>query len=334
MKAIVQQAYGPVDNLRLVDLPKPTPAEKAVLIQVRAAGVDPGIWHMMTGKPYMVRLMGLGISKPKVPVAGWDAAGVVESVGPGVTRFHQGDEVFGNCDVRGTGTFAEYACLPEDHCAPKPVNLSFDEAAVLPVSGCTALQAVRDVCKVSSGKHVLVLGAAGGVGHYALQIARALGGSVTGVCSTPKVDFVRSLGADDVIDYTREELSRRGRRWDCIVDTAGRRSFAELRRVLAPRGVLAIVGGEGGNPWTGGFFERILAASLLSMLSTQNLRAVTATVRAPDLLILKEMAEAGKLKPALEHRYRLDDAVNALHELEKGHARGKSVVTNLLAAVR
>jgi NADPH:quinone reductase-like Zn-dependent oxidoreductase len=332
MKAIVQEAYGPVDNLRLVELTKPTPSEKAVLIQVRAAGVDPGIWHTMTGRPYMVRLMGLGLSRPKVPVAGWDAAGVVESVGSAVTRFHEGDEVFGNSDVRGTGTFAEYACLPEDHCAPKPVNLSFEEAAALPVSGCTALQAVRDVCKVSPGQHVLVLGASGGVGHYAVQIARAEGATVTGACSTPKVDFVRSLGAGDVIDYTRENLGSRGRRWDCIIDTAGRRSFAELRRVLAPRGVLAIVGGEGGNAWTGGFLERILAAAVLSMFSSQKLRAVTATVNAPDLLILKEMAQAGKLRPALDRRYRLDDAVDALRELEKGHARGKSVIANSVTA--
>src|SRR6185436_8018092 len=203
MRAIVQGTYGPLDNLRLVEREKPTPAENAVLIRVRAAGVDPGIWHVMTGRPYMVRLMGLGFSKPKVPVAGWDAAGVVETVGPNVTRFKAGDEVFGNCNVGGTGTFADYACLPEDRCAPKPVNLTFEEAAALPVSGCTALQVVRDLGKVAAGTRVLILGAAGGVGHYAVQIAKAFGATVTGVCSTSKLDFVRSLGADDVIDYTR-----------------------------------------------------------------------------------------------------------------------------------
>jgi NADPH:quinone reductase-like Zn-dependent oxidoreductase len=270
--------------------------------------------------------MGLGFAKPKVPVAGWDAAGVVESVGPSVTRFKAGDEVFGNCDARGTGTFAEYACLPEDHCAPKPANLSFEQSAVLPVSGCTALQSVRDVCKVGPGMRVLVVGASGGVGHYAVQIAKSYGAAVTGVCSTPKLDFVRSLGADDVIDYTREHLGSDTRRWDAIIDTGGRRSLGELRRVLAPQGVLAIVGGEGGNAWTGGFFERILAASASSLLSTQKLTAVMARVNVPDLLVLKDLAEAGKLTPALDRRYRLEEGVAALQELEKGHARGKSVV--------
>jgi NADPH:quinone reductase-like Zn-dependent oxidoreductase len=326
MRALVQQAYGPVENLRLLELAKPTPADKALLIRVRAAGIDPGVWHMMTGRPYMVRLMGLGFSKPKVPVAGWDAAGVVEGVGTGVTRFKPGDEVFGNCDAHGTGTFAEYACLPEDRCAPKPTNLSFEQSAVLPVSGCTALQSVRDLCKVVSGTRVLVVGASGGVGHYAVQIAKAYGAIVTGVCSTSKLDFVRSLGADDVIDYTRERLGSDARRWDAVIDTAGRRSFAELRRVLAPKGVLAIVGGEGGNAWTGEFLERILAASVLSLFSTQKLLAVNATVNVPDLLVLKELAEAGKLTPALNRRYQLDEGVAALQELEKGHARGKSVV--------
>jgi NADPH:quinone reductase-like Zn-dependent oxidoreductase len=185
---------------------------------------------------------------------------------------------------------------------------------------------VRDLGKVRSGVRVLVLGAAGGVGHYAVQIAKAYGAVVTGVCSTSKLDFVSSLGADDVIDYSAERLDSGARRWDVIVDTAGRRSFAELRRVLAPEGVLAIVGGEGGNAWTGGFLERMLGASLLSLLSGQKLLFVNATVNVPDLLVLKELAEAGRLRPALDRRYRLEDAVEALKELQKGHARGKSVV--------
>src|SRR6185436_8644498 len=326
MRAIVQGTYGPLDNLRLVEREKPTPSENAVLIRVRAAGVDPGIWHMMTGRPYMVRLMGLGFSRPKVPVAGWDAAGVVEAVGAKVTRFKPGDEVFGNCDAGGTGTFAEYACLPEDRCAPKPANLSFEEAGALAVSGCTALQVVRDHAKVGAGTQVLILGAAGGVGHYAVQIAKARGARVTGVCSTSKLDFVRSLGADDVIDYTHEGLGNGARRWDVVIDTAGRRPLAELRGVLAPRGVLAIVGGEGGNSWTGGFLERMVAASVGSLFGTQKMVFVSATVSAPDLLELKELAETGKLTVGLDRRYRLDQAVEALKELEKGHARGKSVV--------
>jgi len=326
MRAIVQHAYGPIDNLRLEEREKPTPADKAVLIRVRAAGVDPGIWHMMTGRPLMVRLMGLGFSRPKVSVAGWDAAGVVEAVGPNVTRFQPGDEVFGNCGAAGTGTFADYACLPEDRCAPKPANLSFEQASALPVSGCTALQVVRDLGRVGPGMKVLILGAAGGVGHYVLQIAKAFGATVTAVCSTSKLDFVRSLGADDVIDYTREGLGDGARRWDVIVDTAGRRSFAEMRRVLSPKGVLAIVGGEGGNAWTGGFLERMASASFLSLLSAQKMRFVDAKVTPPDLLVLKELAEANKLTPALDRRYPLSEAVDALKELERGHSRGKSVV--------
>jgi NADPH:quinone reductase-like Zn-dependent oxidoreductase len=326
MKAIVQKTYGAVENLRLVERDRPGPKDMAVLIRVRAAGVDPGIWHMMTGRPFMIRIMGLGFSGPKVPVAGWDAAGVVEAVGQGVTRFNPGDEIFGNSGVAGTGTFAEYACLPESHCAPKPANLSFEQAAALPVSGCTALQAVRNVSKVRTGTKVLILGASGGVGHLALQIAKADGATVTAVCSTSKVDFVRSLGADDVIDYTRERIGDGARRWDVIIDTGGRRSFAELRQLLAPTGVLAIVGGEGGNAWTGGFVERMVSASILSLFSTQKLVVISATVNAPDLLAIKELVEAGKLQPALRRTYRLEEAVAALKELENGHARGKSAV--------
>jgi NADPH:quinone reductase-like Zn-dependent oxidoreductase len=270
--------------------------------------------------------MGLGFSSPKVPVAGWDAAGIVEAAGPAVTRFKPGDEVFGNSDVGGTGTFAEYACLPESHCAPKPATLTFEEAAALPVSGCTALQTVRNVCKVRAGTKVLILGAAGGVGHLALQIAKADGAHVTAVCSTSKLDFVRSLGADDVIDYTRDGLGDGARQWDVIIDTAGRRSAAKLRDVLTKTGILAVVGGEGGNSWTGGFLERMLSTKVLSLGSTRKLTFVSATVNAPDLLVLKELVEAGTLKPVISRTYRLEEAVEALKELEKGHARGKTAV--------
>jgi NADPH:quinone reductase-like Zn-dependent oxidoreductase len=326
MKAIVQERYGPIDGLHLVERDKPSPGEKAVLVRVRAAGVDPGIWHLMTGRPFMVRMMGLGFSAPKVPVAGWDAAGLVEAVGAGVTRFKPGDEVYGNSDVGGTGTFAEYACLPESHCAPKPANLTFEEAAALPVSGCTALQAVRTVGKVRAETKVLILGAAGGVGHLAVQIAKADGAIVTAVCSTSKLDFVRSLGADDTIDYMQARLADGARRWDVVIDTAGRRPIGELRDILAPAGVLAIVGGEGGNAWTGGFVERTLSAKVRSLFSTQKLTMLSAIVNAPDLLVIKELAEAGKLRPVISRTYRLEDAVEALKELEKGHARGKSAV--------
>jgi NADPH:quinone reductase-like Zn-dependent oxidoreductase len=326
MRAVVQQAYGPIENLRLVEREKPVATGSGVRVRVRAAGVDPGIWHLMTGRPYMVRIMGLGFARPKIAVAGWDAAGIVEGVGSEVTRFKVGDEVFGNCDGAGTGTFAEYACLPERACAPKPGNLTFEEAAVLAVSGCTALQAVRDLAKVKAGSKVLVIGAAGGVGHYAVQIAKAYGATVTGVCSTSKLDFVRSLGADDVIDYTREPIGDGTRRWDVIVDTAGRRRFAELRGALAPGGVLAVVGGEGGNAWTGGFLELMMAAPVLSLLSGQKVLPVVSSVKQGDLLALKELVENGKLRPALDRRFRLSEAVEAVQHVAGGHARGKSVV--------
>jgi NADPH:quinone reductase-like Zn-dependent oxidoreductase len=326
MKAIAQKAYGPIDDLRLVDRDAPKPAKTDVLIRVRAAGVDPGIWHTMTGRPFMVRTMGLGFSAPKVPVAGWDAAGIVEATGPGVTRFKPGDEVFGNSDVGGTGTFAEYACLPESHCAAKPTNLTFEESAALPVSGCTALQAVRKAGNVRAGTQVLILGAAGGVGHLALQVAKADGAIVTAVCSTSKLDFVRTLGADGVIDYTKESLAAAGRTWDVIIDTAGRRPIAQLRGVLAKTGVLVIVGGEGGNRWTGGFLERMFSAKVRSLFSTQKLMMLTAAVNSADLLELKKLAEAGALRPVISRTYSLDQAVEALKELERGHARGKTAV--------
>jgi NADPH:quinone reductase-like Zn-dependent oxidoreductase len=326
MKAVVQEAYGGIEQLRLRERDKPTPSSKALLIRVRAAGLDPGVWHVMTGRPYMVRLMGLGLLKPKSPVAGWDAAGIVEAVGSQVTRFKPGDEVFGNSDFKGTGTFAEYTCLPEDHCAPKPAKLSFAEAAALPVSGCTALQVVRDLGKVSGGQQVMILGAGGGVGHYAVQIAKAYGAIVTAVCSTSKADFVRSLGADDVIDYTRESIGGGARRWDLIIDTAGRRPFSELRSLLTAQGKLLVVGGEGGNAWTGGFLESMLSASFISLFSAKKVLVVNATVSSADLLSLTELVEADKLRPIVHQRYPLSEAVSALRELEAGHARGKSVI--------
>ncbi len=330
MKALVQKKYGPISDLRVVDWPKPFPADDAILIRVRAAGLDPGIWHLMTGRPLMIRLMGLGFFGPRVPVAGWDASGVVEAVGAKVTRFKVGDEIFGNCDVTGTGTIAELACLPENRCAVKPANIALDEASALAVSGCTALQCVRDHGHVGDDSKVLVIGAAGGVGHYAVQIAKTYGARVTGVCSTTKLDFVRGLGADDVIDYTRDSLSASGRRWDVIIDTAGRRGFGELRSLLTPNGVLAIVGGEGGNALTGGFLERALGAAIRSLGSKQKLVAVDSKVTENDLATLKKLVESGKLKPSIEQRYPLEQAAAAIEKLARGGARGgargKSIV--------
>ena len=325
MRAVVQTVYGPVENLRLAEIDKPVTGANTVLVRVRAAAVDPSVWHMATGLPLLARPF-IGLTKPKQPVAGWDAAGVVEAVGAGVTAFEVGDSVFGACDFELSGSFAEWTLLPLARCARKPANLSFEEAAAFPVSGCTALQAVRDAGRVATGTSVLVIGAGGGVGHFAVQLAKAFGATVTGVCSTGKVAFVRSLGADDVIDYTAETIRASGRQWDVIVDAGGLRSFADLRGVLAPKGRLAFVGGEGGNAWTGGYVERMLGAAALSLVSSQKLVVVAAAVNPSDLQVLTELAEAGRVRPTIDQRVPLEEAVAALHHLARGHTRGKNVV--------
>ena len=254
MNAVIQDTYGSPEVLELREIDKPVVGDDEVLVQVRAAGVDPGVWHLMTGLPYLVRIMGYGLRTPKVRIRGRDVAGRVEAVGTNVTRFRPGDEVFGICD----GSFAEYVCARPDKLAPKPANLTFEQAAAVPISALTALQAIRNTGKVQPGQTVLIIGAAGGVGTFAVQLAKAFGAKVTGVCSTTKLDLVRSIGADEVIDYTREDFADGARHWDLIVDTAGRRSLSQLRRALAPRGTLVIVGGEGGGRWLGGFDRQIL----------------------------------------------------------------------------
>jgi NADPH:quinone reductase-like Zn-dependent oxidoreductase len=242
MKAIVQDTYGSSEALRLEDVERPSPGDDDVLVRVHAAGVDPGVWHLMTGMPYVVRVMGVGLRKPKVRVRGRDLAGRVETVGGTVTRFQPGDEVFGTCDG---GSYAECACAREGRLAPKPASLTLEQAAAVPVSGITALHAVRDTGRVQPGQKVLVIGAGGGVGSFAVQLAKAFGADATGVCSAAKADLVLSLGADHVIDYAREDFADGRTRYDVIVDTAGRRSLSHLRRALASRGTLVLVGGEG-----------------------------------------------------------------------------------------
>ena len=322
MQAIVQGTYGSTDVLELKDIGKPVVGDDQVLVRVRAAGVDPGVWHLMTGMPYLVRLMGYGLRTPKHRVRGTDVAGRVEAVGRNVTRFKPGDEVFGTCD----GSFAEYACADEAKVAFKPVNLTFEQAAAVPVSALTALQGLRDQGQVQAGHKVLIIGAAGGVGTFAVQIAKAFGAHVTGVCSTTKAGLVRSIGADEVIDYTRDDFAGDGRRYDVILDTAGNRSLSQLRRALSPRGTLVIVGGEGGGKWTGGF-DRALWALVLSPFVGQKLSALVSGENAADLLVLKEHIEAGKVTPVIEKAYPLSDAAEAIRHLADGHARGKLVVT-------
>lgn len=321
MKAIVQDTYGSADVLELRDIEQPVVGAEDVLLQVHAAGVDPGVWHLMTGLPYLVRVIGYGLRKPKVGVRGRDVAGRVEAVGEKVTRFQRGDEVFGTCE----GSFAEYASAPEDRLALKPANLSFEQAAAVPISGMTALQAVRDKGQVVPGHKVLIIGAGGGVGTFAVQLAKSFGAEVTGVCSTAKMDLVRSIGADHIVDYTREDFTEGTRQYDLIIDTAGNRPLSRLRRALAPQGTLVIIGGENGGQWVGPI-DRLLPALLLSPFVSQKLRVLMSVERQEDLQSLSEMIEVGKVAPVIDRTYPLIDAPDAIRYVGEGHARGKVVI--------
>jgi len=322
MKAIVQDTYGSTDVLELRDIDKPQIADDEVLVRVHAAGVDRGVWHAMTGLPYPIRLAGYGLRAPKTPVPGMDMAGVVEAVGNDVTRFQPGDEVFGI----GKGAFAEYARAPENKLAPKPANLTFEQAAVVAISGLPALQGLRDHGRVEPGQKVLIIGASGGVGTYAVQLAKAFGAEVTGVCSTTKVDMVRSLGADHVIDYTRDDFAEGEQRYDVILDIGGNPSLSRLRRALAPKGTLVIVGGETDGRWLGGT-DRQIRALMLSPFLGQKLGTFISKENHEDMLVLKELIEAGKITPVIDRTYPLTEAPQAIQYLEQGHARGKVVIT-------
>jgi NADPH:quinone reductase-like Zn-dependent oxidoreductase len=322
MKAIVQDAYGSPDVLELKDIDQPVAADDGLLVRVHAAGIDPGVWHLMTGMPYLVRIMGYGLRVPKSRVPGIDAAGRVEAVGKDVTRFQPGDEVFGTC----SGSFAVYARARESKLAPKPANLTFEQAAAVPVSACTALQGLRDKGNLQPGQKVLITGAGGGVGTFAVQLAKAFGAEVTGVCSTAKTDLVRSIGADDVIDYTRDDFADGVRRYDLILDIAGRRSLSHLRRALTPKGTLVIIGGEGGGRWLGGF-DRSFRAGMLSPFVRQKLRMLISTERQEDLQFLSELMEARKVTPVIDRTYPLAEVPNAIRYLHESRARGKVVIT-------
>jgi NADPH:quinone reductase-like Zn-dependent oxidoreductase len=322
MRAIVQDRYGDLDVLELRDIDRPVPKANEVLVRVHAAGLDRGVWHVMTGLPYMIRFIGFGVRRPKVRVRGMDLAGRVEAVGEQVTRFRPGDAVFGWAD----GSYAEYATVPEDHLAPMPASIGFEQAAAVPISGFAALQAVRDEGEVQPGQKVLVIGAAGGVGSFAVQLAKAFGVEVTGVAGTAQLDLVRSIGADDVIDYTREDVTDGTRHWDVILDTAGHRSLSRLRRALSRRGTLVIVGSEGRGRWLGGF-DRQLRALLLSRFVSQRLRALSSKPRHDDLQVLEELIRAGKLRPLVDRTYPLAEVPEAIRHLVEGHGRGKVVIT-------
>jgi NADPH:quinone reductase-like Zn-dependent oxidoreductase len=308
--------------LELRDIDRPVPKANDVLVRVHAAGLDRGVWHVMTGLPYMIRFIGFGVRRPKVRVRGMDLAGRVEAVGEQVTRFRPGDAVFGWAD----GSYAEYASVPEDHLAPMPASIGFEQAAAVPISGLAALQAVRDEGEVQPGQKVLVIGASGGVGSFAVQLAKAFGAEVTGVAGTAQLDLVRSIGADDVIDYTREDVTDGTRHWDAILDTAGHRSLSRLRRALSRRGTLVIVGSEGRGRWLGGF-DRQLRALLLSRFVSQRLRALSSKPRHDDLQVLEELIRAGRLRPLVDRTYPLAEVPEAIRHLVEGHGRGKVVIT-------
>jgi NADPH:quinone reductase-like Zn-dependent oxidoreductase len=323
MKAITQETYGPPDVLEFRDVDDPVIEDKDVLIRVRAAGAGPDVWHIMTGRPYMAR-PALGFRRPKIRVRGWDVAGTVEAVGAGVTTFRPGDEVMG---VAEAGSFAEFAVTPAEKLVRKPANVSFEQAAAVPVSGVTALQVLHDKAMVLPGQKVLVIGAAGGVGTMAVQIAKAFDAEVTGVASTSKLDLVRSIGADAVIDYTREDFTDGSRRWDVIVDTAGRRPLRQLRRALTPKGTLVVVGGDGGGRWTGGFFRGMLRGPLVSLFVGQRLSALNSKVNHEDLQAVTDLVEAGKVTPVVDRTFDLVEAADAVRYLAEGHPAGKIVVT-------
>jgi NADPH:quinone reductase-like Zn-dependent oxidoreductase len=321
MQAAVRRRYGLVEEVRVEPVGRPAIGDREVLVRVRAAGVDRGVWHLMAGKPYLMRIAGFGLRAPRNPVLGRELAGVVEAAGAGVSDFGPGDEVFGV----GEGTFAELAPARAGKLAPKPQNITFEQAAAVGISGQTALQAVRDHGRVADGQKVLVIGASGGVGSFAVQIARAFGARVTGVCSTAKVDLVRSLGAERVIDYTREDFAVGETRYDLIIDTGGNTPLPRLRRALAPNGTLVIVGGEGGGAWFGGM-GRQLQASMQSRKSGQRMVFFITRENAQDLMTLKELVEAGKVIPAVDTVYPLDQAAAAIRHMSEGRARGKVVL--------
>jgi NADPH:quinone reductase-like Zn-dependent oxidoreductase len=324
MCAVVQGKYGaaPEDVFRLEEIDRPTVGSGEVLLEVRAAGLDRGTWHVMTGTPYLMRIMGFGFRAPKNPVPGIDVAGVVVATGAEVSKFRPGDEVFGIA----RGSFAQYAAAHQDKLAIKPANLTFAQAAAVPVSGMTALQALRDAGRVEAGQQVLIIGASGGVGSYAVQLAKALRAEVTGVCSTAKLGLVRALGADHVIDYTYDDFADGSRHYDLILDIGGNSPLSRLRRALTPDGTLVIVGGEEGGKMTGGF-GRSLRAPLVSLFVGQRLTMHTTKERAADLEALRPLLASGQVTPAVDRTYPLAQAAAAMRRLMAGQARGKIAIT-------
>jgi NADPH:quinone reductase-like Zn-dependent oxidoreductase len=325
MKAIVYHHYGSPNVLKCEEVEKPTAGDDEVLIKVRAASVNPLDWHFVRGSPYFLRMMA-GLRKPKITRLGVDVAGKVEAVGRNVTQFKPGDEVFG----ASLGAFAEYSCAHENKLAPKPAHLTFEQAAAVPVAGLTALQGLRDKGRIQPGQKVLINGAAGGVGTFAVQIAKSFGADVTGVCSTRNIDMVRSMGADHVIDYTKEDFAQSGQRYDLILDNVGNRPLSDCRRVMVAKGVLVMVGGgslkENEESWIGPVGSTI-AAFVLSPFVSQKMVTFLASITKDDLGVLKELIDARKVTPVIDKCYTLTEVPEAIRYLEEGHARGKVVIT-------
>ena len=319
MKAIVQDKYGSPDVLELKDIDKPVAKDDEVLIRVRAAAVNIGDWHLLGGTPYVMR-MAVGLFKPKHEIPGLDVAGQVEAVGRDVKQFRPGDEVFG----WGKGAFAEYACAAENNLLPKPANLTFEQSAAVGDSAFTALAAVRDQGKLQPGQRVLINGASGGVGTFAVQIAKSFGANVTGVCSTRNVDMVRSIGADQVIDYTNADFTQTEARYDVMLDLVGSRSLSDCRRALTPRGTYVLVGVSDMGRWLG--LSRQIKVLLLSPFVRQRMRVFIVRHNREDLAILKELVEAGKFTPVIDRRYELGEVPEALRYQGEGHAHGKIVI--------
>ncbi|HXP47868.1 MAG TPA: NAD(P)-dependent alcohol dehydrogenase [Terriglobales bacterium] len=323
MKAAVHTRYGPPNVVQITDVEKPSPKDSEVLIRVRAASVNPVDWHLMEGKPSFVRLFGLGLLKPKDTRLGRDVAGQVEAVGKDVTQFKPGDQVFGACP----GGFAEYACASESRLAMKPDNVTFEQAASVAIAALTALQGLRDKGQIQPGQKVLINGAAGGVGTFAVQIAKSFGADVTGVCSTRNVDMVRSIGADRVIDYTQEDFTKSGQRYDLIFDLVATHSLSAFRRVLNPTGIYVGAGIGPGGSMIGFLARAALTAPVLSRFASQKFVIFITKITKQDLTVMRDLMEARKVTPVIERRYRLSEVPEAIRYLATGHARAKLVIT-------
>ncbi|MBT2699152.1 NAD(P)-dependent alcohol dehydrogenase [Bacillus sp. ISL-40] len=321
MKAIVSNKYGPPDVLELTKVEKPIPEDNQVLVKIHAASVNYGNLVLLKGEPFLARFA-FGLLKPKFPIPGGDIAGRIEAVGKDVTQFQPGDEVFGDLSGCGWGGFAEYVSVPENVLALKPANLSFEEAAAVPMAGVTALQGLRDKGKIQSGQKVLINGASGGVGTFAVQIAKSLGAEVTGVCSTRNIDILQSIGADHVIDYTKEDFTEKMQSYDLILGVNGHKRMTDYKRALSPNGIFVHIGGSGAQ-----MFQAMVLGPWISMIGNKKMGTFLQRPNRKDLIYIKELLEAGKVKPVIDRRYKLSEVPEAFRYFEEGHAQGKVVIT-------